>query len=492
MANSSSVQNQQTEMSENRRKIDLATRSLVLTNDQISKISNLLLNEINEGLRRETNPIASVKCFPTYVRDVPDGTEKGKFMALDLGGTNFRVLVIDLDGEKFSMDNEIYAIPHEIMTGTGAQLFDHIAACMASFMDKRNLKQLKLPLGFTFSFPCRQEGLTKARLVSWTKGFCCSGVEGEDVVQMLREAIRRRGDFDIDVMAVINDTTGTLMSCAHKNRQCRVGVIIGTGFNACYMENKEKVELFNEDLPGPNQVIVNTEWGAFGDNGVLDFVRTDWDDEVNTYSLNKGRQLFEKMISGMYMGELVRSVAASLCRDGLMFGGKGSTELFTPHRFQSAYVSAIEGDPDGDYTNTKKACDEMNLSHATIDDQEALRLICHRISIRAAHLASAAIATLLNRLNQPHTTVGIDGSVFKYHPNFKTLMNEKILELINPGLEFELMLSEDGSGRGAALVAAVAVRQQEDLKKLYKRKITPTPLNLGRTVTNGNTTTTVN
>lgn len=49
-----------------------------------------------------------------------------------------------------------------------------------------------LPLGFTFSFPCKQEGLTKATLVSWTKGFKCSGVEGQDVVRLLRDAVRRR------------------------------------------------------------------------------------------------------------------------------------------------------------------------------------------------------------------------------------------------------------------------------------------------------------
>lgn len=51
----------------------------------------------------------------------------------------------------------------------------------------------KLPLGFTFSFPCKQEGLTCAKLVSWTKGFKASNVEGNDVVQLLREACSRRG-----------------------------------------------------------------------------------------------------------------------------------------------------------------------------------------------------------------------------------------------------------------------------------------------------------
>uniref|UniRef100_V5H3C6 Phosphotransferase n=1 Tax=Ixodes ricinus TaxID=34613 RepID=V5H3C6_IXORI len=174
-------------------------------------------------LGRDTQESAEVKMFMTYVRDVPNGTETGTFLALDLGGTNFRVLLIDIDGDRFSMKNEIYAIPQEIMLGTGEQLFDHIADCLAKFMDKYKVKSKTLPLGFTFSFPCRQEGLTSARLVTWTKGFKCSGVENQDVVQLLRAAIAKRADIDIDVMAVVNDTTGTLMSCAHKNKQCRLG-----------------------------------------------------------------------------------------------------------------------------------------------------------------------------------------------------------------------------------------------------------------------------
>jgi hexokinase len=44
-------------------------------------------------------------------------------------------------------------------------------------------------IGFTFSFPCKQEGLASARLTSWTKGFTCSGVVNEDVVEMLQKAI---------------------------------------------------------------------------------------------------------------------------------------------------------------------------------------------------------------------------------------------------------------------------------------------------------------
>lgn len=39
------------------------------------------------------------------------------------------------------------------------QLFDHIAECLANFMEKLNMKDKKLPLGFTFSFPCHQTKL---------------------------------------------------------------------------------------------------------------------------------------------------------------------------------------------------------------------------------------------------------------------------------------------------------------------------------------------
>lgn len=40
-------------------------------------------------------------------------------MALDLGGTNFRVLLISLKGSAVDMKNKIYPIAEELMLGTG-------------------------------------------------------------------------------------------------------------------------------------------------------------------------------------------------------------------------------------------------------------------------------------------------------------------------------------------------------------------------------------
>ncbi len=60
-------------------------------------------------------------------------------------------------------------------------------------MKDHNVYKQQLPLGFTFSFPLKQLGLTKGLLQQWTKGFNCSGVVGEDVVRMLKDALNRRG-----------------------------------------------------------------------------------------------------------------------------------------------------------------------------------------------------------------------------------------------------------------------------------------------------------
>ncbi|XP_050731247.1 hexokinase type 2-like isoform X2 [Eriocheir sinensis] len=438
-------------------KVKEVCQELILTQEALKEVCACLQEELNKGLGKESNPEAAIKCFPTYVRELPNGKEKGRFLALDLGGTNFRVLLIEL-GDKCTMDSRIYAVPQPVMVGPGDGLFDHIAECLASFIKERDMGDELLPLGFTFSFPCKQEGLTKARLAQWTKGFKCAGVEGRDVVELLKQAIARRGDVKIKICAVLNDTTGTLMSCAWKNHNCRIGLIVGTGTNACYMEKLERVELWDGEVDEPPQVIINTEWGAFGDNGCLDFVRTAYDNTIDQESINPGRQLFEKMISGMYMGEIARQVLVRLVSDGLLFGGYASDILLEKGSFFTKYISEIESDKPDDFNNCRAILEELGFNDATDADCANVRHACECVSRRAAHLAAAGVAVLLNRIGEESVTVAVDGSVYRFHPHFHNLMVEQISQLIKPEIKFDLMLSEDGSGRGAALVAAVATR----------------------------------
>jgi hexokinase len=85
-----------TTVNDTRRQIEDYCRDLIINNDHISQMEQRLRAAIDKGLDKKSHQFASVKCFPTYVRDLPSGTEFGKFLALDLGGTNFRVVLMDI------------------------------------------------------------------------------------------------------------------------------------------------------------------------------------------------------------------------------------------------------------------------------------------------------------------------------------------------------------------------------------------------------------
>uniref|UniRef100_A0A452THK4 Hexokinase-2 n=1 Tax=Ursus maritimus TaxID=29073 RepID=A0A452THK4_URSMA len=428
-----------------------------LSDENLLEISKRFRKEMEKGLGATTHPTASVKMLPTFVRSTPDGTEHGEFLALDLGGTNFRVLrvrVTDNGLQKVEMENQIYAIPEDLMRGSGTQLFDHIAECLANFMDKLQIKDKKLPLGFTFSFPCVQTKLDESFLVSWTKGFKSSGVEGKDVVTLIRKAIQRRGDFDIDIVAVVNDTVGTMMTCGYDDQNCEIGLIVGTGSNACYMEEMRHIDMVEGD---EGRMCINMEWGAFGDDGTLDDFRTEFDQEIDMGSLNPGKQLFEKMISGMYMGELVRLILVKMAKEELLFGGKVSPGLLTTGQFETKDVSDIEGEKDG----TRKAREVLVRlgMDPTQEDCVATHRICQIVSTRSASLCAATLAAVLRRIKENkgeerlRSTIGVDGSVYKKHPHFAKRLHKAVRRLV-PDCDVRFLRSEDGSGKGAAMVTA--------------------------------------
>uniref|UniRef100_A0A673BQE2 Phosphotransferase n=2 Tax=Sphaeramia orbicularis TaxID=375764 RepID=A0A673BQE2_9TELE len=433
--------------------------------EKLQEISARLKKDFNRGLGKHTHHRAAVKMLPTFVTATPDGTEKGDFLALDLGGTNFRVLHIRVnEDEQRVMKSQNCAIPQEMMVGTGEQLFDHIAACLGEFVNSQDLKGQTLPLGFTFSFPCEQKEIDKSILIRWTKGFNCSGVEGEDVVKLLKEAIHRRGDYDIGSVAMVNDTVGTMMSCGYKDQSCEIGMIIGTGTNACYMEELKNVKRVEgmEVKEGENRrMCINTEWGGFGDDGALKDILTEYDEEVDRTSINPGIHTFEKMISGMYLGEIVRLVLVKLTQEKLLFNGETSKALLTPGTFETRFISEIEKEDKG-VENTKKILADLGLTSNAVD-LHIVRLICDTISSRSARLCAAALATIVNRirvnrkLDHLKTTVGVDGAVYRKHPNFSEELQDMVRRLA-PQCDINFIVSEDGSGKGAAMVTAVAQR----------------------------------
>ncbi|TRY92847.1 hypothetical protein DNTS_015602 [Danionella cerebrum] len=472
--------------------VDQILSEFVLSKEELEEVMRRMRREMERGLRVETHDEASVKMLPTYVRSTPEGSEVGDFLALDLGGTNFRVMLVKVGedeerGWKVETKHHMYSIPEDAMTGTAEMLFDYIAGCISDFLDKHNLKHKKLPLGFTFSFPVRHEDLDKGILLNWTKGFKASGAEGNNVVGLLRDAIKRRGDFEMDVVAMVNDTVATMISCYYEDRSCEVGMIVGTGCNACYMEELRKVDLVEGE---EGRMCVNTEWGAFGDNGELEDFRLEYDRVIDETSLNPGQQLYEKLIGGKYMGELVRLVVLKLVNENLLFNGEASDQLKTRGAFETRFVSQIERAHDspilqescsalawlqfllvrrieymldtGDRKQIYNILSSLGILPSELDC-DVVRLVCESVSIRAAHMCGAGLAGVINLMRERRCqdtlkiTVGVDGSVYKLHPHFKERFHKLVWEM-TPHCEITFIQSEEGSGRGAALISAVACK----------------------------------
>ncbi|NXF16247.1 HXK3 protein, partial [Rhodinocichla rosea] len=457
-----------------RRAVDEVLAPLRLSRDDLVKVQALMREEMDRGLGKETNPSASVRMLPTYVTHTPDGTEKGDFLALDLGGTNFRVLVVRITEDGITMASEIYVIPVSIMQGSGEELFDHIIDCIIDFQTKQNLVAQMLPLGFTFSFPCQQVGLDKALLLTWTKGFSASGCVGQDVVQLLRDAAKRKRHLGMQVVALVNDTVGTMMACGYDDPKCEIGLIVGTGTNACYMEEMKNVGTVEGDQ---GRMCINMEWGAFGDNGCLDHLFTHFDKVVDETTINPGKQRFEKLISGMYLGEIVRQILLVMTEKDLLFQGKPCPKLQTKDIFKTKFLSTIELDGDGDSAanngigldsnglalrQIRAILNELELD-ASFEDSVLMREVCQTVSLRAAQLCAAGLAAVVEKMrenrgvDQLSVTVGVDGTLYKLHPCFSNNLQTTLKDLA-PNCNVTFMLSEDGSGKGAALVAAVADR----------------------------------
>lgn len=132
-----------------------------IAKDGMEEVAAALRGEFDEGLSRSDHT-SSVKMLITFVHSLPNGSkeEEGDFMALDLGGTNLRVLLVKIkDGKDTQTAVKKSVLSKELITKTQEVLFNHIATEVASFLKEQHIETV-LPLGLTFSFPVEQTSLT--------------------------------------------------------------------------------------------------------------------------------------------------------------------------------------------------------------------------------------------------------------------------------------------------------------------------------------------
>lgn len=80
--------------------------------------------------------------YPTWVIGFPTGRETGRFLTVDLGGTNLRVCWITLKGHDQETDvlQDTYKVPDDIKTGSANELWDLVADSLKDFLDNNKLQ----------------------------------------------------------------------------------------------------------------------------------------------------------------------------------------------------------------------------------------------------------------------------------------------------------------------------------------------------------------
>merc|ERR1712072_1072327 len=307
--------------------------------DDVRKATKEFLRQMHEGLQKDGTHMSQI---PTFVTAVPNGTEKGLYMAVDLGGTNFRVCSIMLHGNTtFSLTQSKTKIPKELMVAkTSKELFSFLAKQIQLFLQEHhnehyegckhrkqsgnNLEEEEIfNMGFTFSFPVKQVGINSGLLMRWTKGFDIDEAIGQDICAQLQTEIDAL-HLPVRVAALVNDTVGTLMARSYTSpgkTGTLLGAIFGTGTNGAYVERLDRCSklINNSEATGTydtstGEMIVNTEWGSF-DNHLSVLPVTSYDKSLDADSNNPGIQMFEKRVSGMFLGEILRRCIVDLVND---------------------------------------------------------------------------------------------------------------------------------------------------------------------------------
>lgn len=244
----------------------------------------------------------------------------------------------------------------------------------------------------------------------------------------------------------------------------RIGCIFGTGCNAAYMENCGSIpKLKHLNLPDDTPMAINCEYGAF-DNEHKVLPITKYDTIIDEDSPRPGQQAFEKMIAGLYLGEIFRLVIVDLHENkNILFEGQDISALKKPYTLDASFLSFIEEDPFENLQETHDMLEEKLKLAATKPELELLRRLAELIGTRAARLSACGVAAIVKKKNIDTCHVGADGSVFNKYPHFKQRGAQALREILDwpRGKKDPVVLlgAEDGSGVGAALIAALTIKR---------------------------------
>ncbi|KAF2144870.1 uncharacterized protein K452DRAFT_265293 [Aplosporella prunicola CBS 121167] len=430
----------------------------------------------------------SAMCMlPSYNHTLPSGHERGTYLALDVGGSTFRVALVELQGKSQGMriaKMRSFRVDDRVRQLEGHAFFDWMAERIEETIADPDVKKRcgphTLPMGLAWSFPVEQTSTRSGILLDMGKGFRASkGVQKRDLGELIMLACNRR-KLNVRMDAIVNDSSATLLSRAYQDETTRLALILGTGFNASV---HLPVSALSRDKFGERpqswhdqaeRVLVNTELSMFGKN-ILPTTR--WDDYLNRNHDHPDFQPFEHLISGRYLGEITRLVLLEAIQTAGLFGGEVPDKLLEPYSLDTGIMAVIEAD---DTPSLTKACTVLQAHHPlptppTYADLLFIRSICQLVSRRAAAYLATGIHALWSLRNRAenlaaadagHVTISCNGSVIEKYPSFRALCQQYIEDLTRlsgaPPHSVDLEMAFESSIFGAAVAVCCLEGQDQD------------------------------
>ena len=372
-----------------------------LDNEQLKGIAHAFREKVEEGLNKNN---AEIQCIPTFI--LPKATDvKGKALVLDLGGTNYRVAIVDFSTEKpIIYPNNGWKKDMSIMKSPGytrEELFKELADLLVEIK-----REEEMPIGYCFSYPTESIPGGDARLLRWTKGVDIREMVGQFVGKPLLDYLNEKNKIRFTGVKVLNDTIASLFAgLTDKSYDAYIGLIVGTGTNMATFIPSDKITKLDPECHVQGLIPVNLESGNF----YPPFL-TAVDDTVDATSDSLGKQRFEKAVSGMYLGDILKAAFP--------------LEEFE-EKFDARKLTAIMNYPD---------------IHKDIYVQ-----VAHWIYNRSAQLVAASLAGLIALLKSYNRDIHrvcliAEGSLFwsesRKDKNYNILVMEKLQELLRE-LELE-------------------------------------------------------
>jgi len=425
-------------MSLNKRKFQEMIDEFTIGQEELSEAAAAFRYDIESGLKKKKE--SSLRMLESYV-GLPTGKETGEYLALDFGGTNVRVLRICLEGDKKFIIRKKVVKPLRVSGiydyvgegSTARDMFDFIAGIVDEAIDGNHTK--KYLLGHTFSFPSKQTNLYNAKLISWTKEFATTGVEGEVVNDLLKAALERNDIKNVCPVAVINDTVAVLLAAAYKQSDTYIGSIYATGHNTCYLEPYTG--------EGRLKMVINMESGAF-----CKLITNKYDHLVDDVSEKPGEQCLEKMVSGRYLGELF---------------GYALADAFSADKkiaFTSIDMSSLLADESATLAVVEKTIRDKTGEVLSLEECKWVKELAAAVVIRSARLVAATYAGIIWHLSEKGRIckqhIAVDGSVYEKMPLAAENIRKALYDILGEDAgQVDTVLENGGSGLGAAIAAAI-------------------------------------